>query len=397
LLSWGGAAAALALIAGVAPVVMLGVLWLFYLSLTVAGQIFLEFQWDGLLLETGLLACLYAPIRMRDDQPNPVVRWALWTLAFKLTFLSGITKLASGDPTWRDWTAMTYHYWTQPLPAWTSWYAARTPAWGHYWSVPAMLVIELVVPFAIFLPPRFRTARLVACVLMMLLQLGIGITGNYGFFNLLTIVLYLSLLDDQTLGRPLPPSSREDPASWRVATGVIAIAIMCVSAVAFVREIQVTAGTRSQIARTWPGRLLDRVAPLRSINGYGLFRVMTTSRPELVLEVSENGRDFVEYPFRWKPGDPTRRPGFVEPHMPRLDWQMWFAALDPEGARYWLEAFGRRVLDGEPSVIRLLGPSPIRGRPRTVRFAYYQYRFTTPDERARTGAWWVRTLLGYLD
>ena len=311
--------------------------------------------------------------------------------------LSGITKLASGDPAWLEWRAMTYHYWTQPLPAWTSWYAAQMPEAAHYWSVPAMLFIELAVPFAALLPPRFRRARLIACLLMILLQAGIGITGNYGFFNLLTIVLYLALLDDRTLGRRDAVPQRADPAGWRIATSTVAVAIACISLVAFVREIQVTAGTPSQIARSWAGRVLEWISPLRSINGYGLFRVMTTSRPELVLEVSDNDRDFVEYPFRWKPGAVNRRPGFVEPHMPRLDWQMWFAALDPQGARYWLESLGRRIVEGEPTVVRLLGPSPVRGRIRSVRLAYYQYRFTTPAERAATGAWWTRTLGGYLN
>lgn len=409
-LCWGGAALSLLLIAGLAPVATSALLWLFYLSLTVAGQVFLEFQWDMLLLEAGLLACLYAPLRSPGAEPNPIVRWVLWSLAFKLTFLSGITKLASGDPTWAGWTAMTYHYWTQPLPAWTSWYVAQLPAAFHYWSVPGMFAIELIVPWAIFLPTRFRTARLIACLLMILLQAGIGATGNYGFFNLLSIVLYLALLDDQTLGRQpatrpeSDPSTRlgagpprPEPAPWRVAISVAAVAIACLSTVAIVREIQVTARTRAQVGRAWPGRVLDWVSPFRSINGYGLFRVMTIERPELIVEVSDDEGDFREYPFRWKPGDPARRPAFVEPHMPRLDWQMWFAALDPGGAQYWLDSLAQRILEGEPAVLRLLGPGPVAARPRRVRIAYYEYRFSTRAERARNGAWWARTFRGNLN
>ena len=401
-LCWGGAVLSLLLIFGFAPVVTSAVLWVFYLSLTVAGQVFLEFQWDMLLLEAGLLACLYAPLRSPDAEPNPIVRWVLWSLAFKLTFLSGITKLASRDPTWAAWTAMTYHYWTQPLPTWTSWYAAQSPAAVQYWSVPVMMAIELVVPFAIFLPGRFRATRLIACALMILLQVGIAATGNYGFFNLLTIVLYLALLDDQTLRRrpAVQPDSgppRPEPRPWRVAVGIAAVAIACLSTVAFVREIQGTARTRAQIARAWPGRVLDWVSPFRSINGYGLFRVMTTERLELVIEVSDDDRNFKEYEFRWKPGDPRRRPAFVEPHMPRLDWQMWFAALDPPGAAYWLDSLAQRILEGEPSVLRLLGPGPLTARPRRVRIAVYDYRFTTRAERAQSGAWWVRTFRGNLN
>ena len=394
-LCWGGAALSVLLICGVAPVLASALLWVFYLSLTVAGQVFLEFQWDMLLLETGLLGCLYAPLRS-PGEPNPIVRWVVWSLAFKLTFLSGITKLASGDPTWAAWTAMTYHYWTQPLPTWTSWYASQLPVAFHYWSVPAMFAIELVVPFAIFLPARFRKTRLIACVLMILLQAGIAATGNYGFFNLLAIALYLALLDDQTLQRqpvmrPESDSPHPEPRAWRVAISIAAVAIACLSTVALVREIQLTAGTRAQIARSWPGRILDWVSPFRSINGYGLFRVMTTERPELVIEVSDDDRTFQEYGFRWKPGDPRRRPAFVEPHMPRLDWQMWFAALDPLGAAYWLDALAQRIIEGDPEVLRLVGPSPSGAAPRRVRIALYDYRFTTRAERMQSGAWWVRT------
>jgi len=225
---------------------------------------------------------------------------------------------------------------------------------------------------------------------------GIGLTGNYGFFNLLTIVLYLALLDDRTLGRGNAAAARRDPAGWRLATSVVAIAIACLSLVAFVREIQVTASTQSQIARAWPGRVLEWMSPLRAINGYGLFRVMTTSRPELVIEVSDNDRDFVEYPFRWKPGDVNRRPGFIEPHMPRLDWQMWFAALDPQGAQHWLAPLMTRLLDGDEAVMRLLGPNPLGTQPKCVRLVYYQYHFTTRAERAATGAWWKRERVGDL-
>jgi hypothetical protein len=401
-LCWGGAGLSLLLIGGFAPVVTSALLWVFYLSLAVAGQVFLEFQWDMLLLEAGLLAILYAPLRSPGAEPNPIVRWVLWSLAFKLTFLSGITKLVSGDPTWAAWTAMTYHYWTQPLPTWTSWYVVQLPAALHYWSVPGMFATELMVPWAIFLPARFRTTRLIACVLMILLQAGIGATGNYGFFNLLTIVLYLALLDDQTLGwrsttRPDSDPPRREPGPWRVAVSIAAVAIACLSTVALVREIQLTARTRAQIARAWPGRVLDWVSPFRSINGYGLFRVMTTERPVLVIEVSDDDRTFREYEFRWKPGDPGRRPAFVEPHMPRLDWQMWFAALDPPGAQYWLESLAQRILEGEPAVLRLLGTGPLTARPRRVRIAYYEYRFSTPAERARSGAWWVRTFRGNLN
>ena len=408
-LGWGGAAASLLLIVGIAPTATAALLWLLYLSLTVAGQLFLEFQWDNLLLETGLLAVLYAPLVWRervdaDAEPPRIVRWAIWFLAFKLTFLSGITKLLSGDPTWANWTAMSYHYETQPIPTWTSWYMYQLPPWVHYWSTGATLLIELVVPWLIFLPPRFSRTRLIACALMILLQVGIAATGNYGFFNLLTFVLYLAVLDDRTLGRLLPRRVARDeqaerrPRSilWRVAVNVVAACIAVLSVMTLFREMDRTRRVRGPFDRGWAETVFAWVAPLNSVNGYGLFRVMTTQRPEIVIEVSADGAVWKEQEFRWKAGNVLRRPRYVEPHMPRLDWQMWFAALDPFSAQDWLLSLAERLLAGEPAVTRLLGPKPLEGRPRFVRLAYYQYHFTSSSERAQTGAWWKREFNAYL-
>ena len=405
-LCWSGIVVSLLAAAGVAPILTFALAWVLYLSLTVAGQAFLSFQWDTLLLETGLLACLYAPRgwmpRLAAAAPPPsAVRWLVWGLAFKLTFLSGVTKLVSGDPTWSGLTALTFHYQTQPLPAWTSWYAHHLPLWAHMGSAAVMFFIELAVPFAALAPARFRRLRAAACALMCLLQIGIAATGNYGFFGLLTVTLYLALLDDATLGRGLPrtlalragaePFGQPRPRVRPGARGVLAVAIAGVSALAIWHEI-----TPRAAHPEWSSGLLRAVAPLRSINGYGLFRSMTTRRPEIVLEVSSDGREWRQQDFRWKPGAPGRRPRFVQPHMPRLDWQMWFAALDPAGAEHWLQALLDRLLDGSPAVAALLDDSPLPATPRHVRLAYYRYDFTTPEEGAETGAWWRRRPLGHL-
>jgi hypothetical protein len=410
ILSWAGAFTSLLLVAGIAPVATAAVLWVLYLSLTVAGQVFLQFQWDALLLETGLLAILYAPLCWRSrlgggPEPPAMVRWVLWGLAFKLTYLSGVTKMLSGDATWANWTALGYHYETQPIPAWTSWYMHRLPQTLHYWSAGVMLMIEMGVSWLSLAPPRFRRVRLVACSLMVLLQVGIAATGNYGFFNVLTIVLYLALLDDRTLLPFLPARSALSerqveraggPVLWRVTVNVVALAIGCLSVLTIGREIDRTRGQRGALSGAWSEGILAWVSPLESINGYGLFRVMTTERPEIVIEVSEDGAAWKEYEFQWKAGDVGRRPRFVEPHMPRLDWQMWFAALDPRSAQDWLEPLLQRVLEGDVAVTRLMGPGPMVGRARYARLTYYRYRFTTGAERASTGAWWRREFVGYL-
>src|SRR5438445_286166 len=403
-LAWGGAVLSLLLVAGVAQAPVLLVLWICYLSLTVAGQTFLWFQWDGLLLETGLLAVLYAPIQLRpslvrEPAPSTAMRWLGWPLVFRLLFLSGITKLVSGDPTWLHLTALDYHFWTQPLPPWPAWYAQWLPEWMHRGMTLAIIAIETLVPWLIAVPDRWgrwgRRARYTACGLLVFGQLAIALTGNYGFFNLLAIVLCLSLLDDDALGRVLPlrlAAGDPEPRWKQYAIRGLAPLLGLLAALAFAREIlQTLPGTRGGGANP----LLDVVAPLRSVNGYGLFRVMTMERFEIVIEGGADTVHWREYQFRWKPGDPTRPPPFVAPHMPRLDWQMWFAALNPEGARDWLVPLLRHLLHGTPEVLDLLGENPFpSGPPRYVRLVYYKYRLTTPTERARGGAGGQRERVG---
>ncbi len=407
-LCWGGLALSGLAVVGIAPVVTFPLLWVFYLSLTIAGQTFLSFQWDVLLLETGLLASLYAPLgwwpRLATARrPLPAVRWLLWGLAFKLTFLSGITKLVSGDATWWGLTALTFHYETQPIPAWTSWFAHHLPRWFQMASVVATFCVELVVPFLIFCPVRLRALRATACVLMCLLQISIGATGNYGFFSLLTVALYLTLLDDRHITSVLPrrmfrlalqtvTSLAVEPKPWRLAVTSAAVVIGFVSALTLWHE-----ATYTSPHPNWSNRLVTLVRPIHSINGYGLFRSMTTERPEIVVEGTRDGVTWTEYAFRWKPGDLSRTPSFVQPHMPRLDWLMWFAALDPFAHQHWMGPLVEHLLNGTPVVLALLDENPFPDSPpRSVRLAIYQYEFTTPDEGARTGNWWRREFQSYL-
>jgi lipase maturation factor 1 len=415
-----GVLCALAVMAGVATFWMLAILWVGYLSLAVAGQTFLQFQWDALLLETTLCALFLVPFAWRPGvglgraapDPRPGI-WLLRTLLFKLMFLSGAVKLLSLDETWLDGKALEFHYWTQPLPLASSWWVHHLPAWAHRLSSWTMLVIELLVPFLIFAP---RRARLVAAGVLVAFQVLIVATGNYGFFNFLTLVLCVSLLDDGALRlarrRPAAnPAGRQPiPPPW--LRWAFAVTVLSLSFVVSVRELVYTV-PRHELRpdNTWgpavletaeglvlepTDALLEWIAPFRSINGYGLFRVMTTSRPEIAVEVSDDGASWRELAFRFKPGDPAQRPRWATPHMPRLDWQMWFAALAPRQAG-WLQPFTQRLLEGEPAVWRLVGEDlPTAGPPRFLRLAYHDYRFTTRAERRENGTWWQRERLGEL-
>jgi hypothetical protein len=142
-------------------------------------------------------------------------------------------------------------------------------------------------------------------------------------------------------------------------------------------------------------RALDAVEPYRSVNSYGLFATMTTHRYEIEVEGSADGREWRTYAFRWKPGDPARRPEFAGLHMPRLDWQMWFAALSDWRSQTWFTRFLERLLEGSAPVRNLLAADPFPGRPpRFIRAVVWDYHFTSAAEWSKTGAWWSRNRLG---
>ncbi len=395
-----GLTASLSTVAGFAPRASLFACWALYLSFVCVGDVFLQFQWDMLLLEAGLLGVLFAPPGLKPSRAwrepvNPVGLWLLRWLLFRLMFLSGVVKLASRDITWRNLTAFEYHYWTQPLPAWTSYYAAKLPAWVQKLSAVGTFGIELALPFCIFLPRRFRQ---VAAAAFLALQLLIAATGNYGFFNLLTAALCIPLLDDALLARLparlrgllLPPEPATPPATrplWnrRLRLGAT-VAFACVVAWVSVGELSERLGFVRET-----GWLRGALAPLRSINTYGLFAVMTTRRPEISLEGSEDGIRWEPYVFKWKPGPLDRRPTFMQPHMPRLDWQMWFAALGTCEQNPWFVKLLTRLFEGSAPVRALFEHVPFAERPpRYLRTTVAPYRFTSREEKAATGAWWAR-------
>lgn len=397
-----GAALSLLLAAGFFPAACVALLTILYLSVSVAGQIFFSFQWDYLLVEAGFLSIFLAPLSRRlafpAAGPPRVPLFLLKWLVFRLNFSSGVVKLASGDPTWRSLTALSYHYETQPLPPWTAWWMHRLSGDFQKASVLFLFFVELVVPFAIFAPRRFRLA---ACVLLVGFQAVVAATGNYAFFNLLAAALCVLLVDDRVFekvralfsrrGARVPAVRHVPGRAWpRAVPWIVAALVLPVSLA------EVLGPFRPGSSDPPPLASLERVlAPLRIVNGYGLFAVMTTRRPEIIVEGSADGQTWKEYAFRWKPGDVRRRPRFVAPHQPRLDWQMWFAALGSLEENAWLERFLGRLLEGSPDVLALLGPDPFEGRrPRYVRAILYDYRFTDRDERKRTGAWWRRVELG---
>ncbi len=390
-----GAVFSLLLIAGLLPAVSLLVLYVCYLSLTIAGQAFFSFQWDILLLEAGFLAIFLAPWKWRtqwnDQTPvSGVGLLLLKLLLFKLMFMSGVVKLTSGDDSWWNLTALNYHYETQPLPTVLGWWMHQSAPWFKSFSTAFVLFVEVVAPFLIWAPRRLR---LIGCALLVTLQVLIALTGNYAFFNLLTIALCLLLLDDASWSRVFPRIRRDDeiaarrraPARGWIAVGV-ALLLLSANAWLLFSAIKPETPIPPMIA-AWSGY----AEPFRIANGYGLFRVMTKSRPEIVLEGSADGIDWLPYTFHWKPGDLAERPRWVAPHQPRLDWQMWFAALGGARENVWFYNMTAGLLRNRPSVVQLLERNPFPERPpRFIRGILYGYQFTNAGERRTTGHWWVR-------
>ncbi|MEY2491105.1 MAG: hypothetical protein QOH24_56, partial [Verrucomicrobiota bacterium] len=402
-LSAVGVTASLVLILGYAPVVALIIAFCTYLSLTIAGQTFLSFQWDILLLETGFLAIFFAPpkwriARARDAGISAVALFLLKFLLFKLMFMSGMVKLTSGDDSWWNLTALDYHYWTQPLPTPMAWWADKHPEWFKKFSVAFCLLVEVIVPFFIWAP---RRVRLGAAALFVTLQIAIALTGNYCFFNLLTIGLCLLLIDDAVWRRrrgALQNAAFRDggtpavvsPRLWRVAALAVLVVTLPLNLWLNYTAIRPEAEWPISLATVY-----SYLEPFRIVNGYGLFRVMTKQRPEIQVEGSADGIDWAVYDFKWKPGDVNRVPGWCAPHQPRLDWQMWFAALGGRRQEMWFGNFVVRLLRNEPAVTRLLAHNPFPEKaPRYIRGRLFQYQFTTQAEHRATGAWWKRREVG---
>ncbi len=396
ILCFVGVVLSILLMLDIAPMIVLALLYIVYLSLTAAGQQFLSFQWDALLLETTFVAIFFAPLQLWPrlksvPKPSGIALFLLWWLVFRLNFLSGVVKLTAGDPAWHDRTAMNYHYETQPLPTWTSWFMHHAPPGFHSFEVLAVFFIELFVPFLIFAGRRMRR---LAFFLLAGFQLMLMTAGNYGYFNLLAIVICIPLVDDTfwpRIKKLATPRNDGKQLRWsNYFLGPIAALLL------FVTTLQLIDAFGGE-GKWWSPMqsVVDETQTYRIANSYGLFRVMTKERPELIVQGSDDGVTWKDYEFKYKPGDVNRKPIFTIVYMPRLDWRMWFAALGSPRSEWWTINLLQRLLEGSPPVLDLLEKNPFPDKPpKFVRILEYDYRFTTRQERDASGAWWHRDPMG---
>jgi hypothetical protein len=358
-------------------------LWVLYLSFVNVGQIFYGFGWETFLLEAGFLAIFAGSSRM---EPNRVLMWMWRWLTFRVMFGAGLIKLR-GDSCWRDLTCLDYYFETQPIPNSLSWYFHWLPKTVDHGGVLINHFAELIVPFGLFLPQPVAS---IAALLIIAFQLVLIVSGNLSWLNWLTVAVAIPAIDDRWLSW-IPvrrPELRPESNGHRIAVYALAVLIVVLSLGPLLNML-----SPAQVMNT-------SFEPFHLVNTYGAFGSITRERHEIVIEGSDDPEPtertiWREYEFRGKPGDPLRRPPQLAPYHLRIDWLMWFAAMDSPESHPWFTALLVKLLEGDPATLSLLRVNPFPDHPpRIIRAEYFAYHFTTPEERRRSGRWWTREPLG---
>ena len=366
------------------------VLWALYVSIVNVGQDWYGYGWEMMLCEVGLLAVFLAPWRTFSPRhlpaASPIPIFLFRWLTFRLLLGAGLIKLR-GDPCWVELTCLVHHYETQPNPHPISWLFHHFPVWVHQAGVAFNHVVELVVPWFAFGP---RRPRRVAAALAIVFQLILIASGNLAFFNWLTLVICLSLLDDDVLARLLPrlgPWLAAVPATRR--THVLPAVFALFVAWRSVPVVQNLLSDDQAMNRSYD--------PLRTVNTYGAFGSVGDERHEAVIQGTLDDPEdpaarWLDYELPCKPGDVTRRPCWITPYHLHLDWQMWFVPLQGVRENVWLIHLVERLLHADPVALDQLAVDPFDGHPpRAIRVAKYRYRFTGWGEPG----WYTRVEEGF--
>ena len=400
--AWVGVSLSLLLLGGFSNAVLMTLLWFLYMSFVHIGQDFYSFGWDILLLETGFLSIFLCPIldpRPFPSSPAPrVVFWILRWLLFRIYLGAGLIKIRS-DPCWIDLTCLIHHYETQPLPNPLSWLLHQAPPWFHKIGVLWNHTTELIVPFFLFGPRRFR---IVAAILLMVFQLMLILSGNLSFLNWLTLVIILGSFDDRcykSFFHRLNQYRSLKIRPWLVASGG--------KNSSFSQAFMLWILTFIVLIKSWePSRNLFQSRqimngsfdPFHLVNTYGAFGTVGVTRPEIIIEGTSDSvitdlTYWKPYEFRFKPGDLRRSPPIVAPYQPRIDWQIWFAAMSTYDQHPWLVHLVYKLLSGSKDLTALLAEDPFIDAPqdekvRFIRARLYRYKFTQMGDG--TNRWWTR-------
>ena len=428
-LSVVGLIGSLLLIVNVWPRLSIAVCFVAYLSFVSVAQDFSEYQSDSMLLAAAFLSLFAAPpgIRPRLGREHPPSRASLFMLQwlwFCIYFESGVVKVISHDPEWRHLTALDQYYQNGPLPNWIGWYAQQLPHGFQAVIALATLIIELGVVWFMFLPRRFR---LLCFLIVTPFQIGIILTANLTFLNHLVLALGVLLLDDRfirhlaawikarpgfshataaepssevvaaalteaTPGEP-EPASRTSPFSvrltaiWRRLVLIVPAALLIWIFYSSALQLLFILGTEPPL----PIEPVEALEPFRIAGRYGLFAVMTTARYEIEFQGTADGRNWIAYPFRYKPQRLDEAPRFYAPYQPRFDWNLWFATLGTWRKYPWVLRVEAGLLRNDPALLSLFAANPFAtAPPKEVRAVEWQYWFTDLKTKRATGLWWRR-------
>jgi lipase maturation factor 1 len=418
---WTGLIASLLLLINISPRVTLSICFLCFLSFVSAAQDFSGYQSDGMLLEAGFLSLFLAPSGVfpglgRKQRPVRAVMFLLLWEWFRIYFESGVVKLESGDPTWRNLTAMYEYYQNGPLPTWIGWYLQHLPYWFHRATAGLTLGMELVLVWIAFLPRRWR----IACFFIVTVwQIGVIATANYAFLNYLVLILAVWLLDDEFLRGCVPSrchqflpqgvikeciaGSRDTNSENEEPPTPVPPNLFASFQTAFVAIIMTWIFYTTSVPLAWmfwrgaplPTTPMAVIEPFRIANQYGLFAVMTPHRYEIEFQGSNDGEQWLAYPFRYKPQELNQRPFIYAPYQPRFDWNLWFASLGTWQQNVIVPRTEELLLENDPEVLGLFAGNPFTtAPPRLIRAVLWQYWFSTREEKRLQGVWWRRQYLG---
>ncbi|EFA76052.1 protein of unknown function DUF1222 [Heterostelium album PN500] len=374
----------------ICPTLNLFLLFTVYLSFKNCGGEFFQLQFDNLMLDTTFWTILLPPFRFipfvslnGSGFYHYSIWWMFHWMSIRLFFASGICKISSGDSSWSEGVALNYHFWTQPMPIWTSYIFNELPqtikklgCWYHF-------IVEIFSPILLMIPCfiNFNVLNLI------LLQVFILASGNYGVFNLNSIIISATFWDDSIL----PFSFRNLISKWIVSNNdaigsliyegffvILALAIvistLCLS---YIPLSNLTRGMLDINISLYQRYMY--VARFGLLNYYGLFASMTTTRREVIFKGSHDGKEWLQYEFNWKPGDLNRRPDLIIGHLPRLEWRLWFAQFETFGMSksQWFENFCQRLLENQPEVVNMLRKNPFHSKkPKYLRCEIAAYEFS---------------------
>jgi len=395
-LAWFGVAMSVVVLIGFANAPLMSALWFLYMSFVHIGQIWYGYGWEIQLLETGFLAIFIVPPLdprpfPRHEPPRPII-WLLRCLIVRIMLGAGLIKIR-GDSCWRDLTCLCYHYETQPIPNPLSRLFHFQPQWAHKIGCLFNHLVELIAPIFAFWPP---IARRIAGMLFVTFQLILILSGNLSFLNWLTICPALACLDDRVWRRVLPRRlvlravrAKVHAKSSRIHTILVWLLLPLVGYLTY-------APVRNMMS---PHQIMNTsFNSLHLVNTYGAFGSVGRSRDEIILEGTTDTRIgpntlWRAYEFPAKPGDPARCPPFIAPYQPRLDWQIWFAAMSTPQRHPWLIHVIWNLLHNDRLTLSLLANNPfLDAPPRYIRAELYRYHFTKPFSGAAT--YWTRERIG---